>query len=536
MAKQLITLPEQYGIDIDPRIFNETFLPYLDKIFRYEVYMGGSGSGKSKFVSQKMGIQMSSMPGRNMIGMRKQKTDCIDSVFPELYNSLRELQLLDLWKIKENPDVRLTNRINGNEIVFTGVDDIENIKSIKFKNGNVTDFVYEEVSEENDVRVIRELDRRLRDFRLKSRIILLFNPINRNHWLYDFVTKELVGTDSLILKTTYKDNRFLPPEYIDVLERYKYTDPYAYQVYALGEWGTTGQTVFNANLISNRLDTLRNIHKDHPPVEIEFKFERDDRMNPMAETFKYFHCVDGETKVYKMPEPKVPYVMAFDTAGEGVGDYYAAHVINNITGEQVATYHSQQNPDVCVLQLFGLATMYNEALVCPEVNFSEYPLKKFQELGYTNFYRRVSPGDAVRERLQPQYGFRTLSNNRKAMLDDLLTWSNEHISCINDPETLNEMLTFTAQSKKMKGIWWGAEAGAHDDLVMSLAIVLQARSQQFYEMVADKTKVVGFWTENQLELAVIQGRVDIDAAKEYIKERKDSGKDYNKNRRSRYAR
>lgn len=536
MAKRDAVLSESYSIDIDKNVFNEIYLPYLEKIHRYMVFYGGAGSGKSKFISQMLALQLTTMSGRNLICMRKQKTDCVDSVFPEIYGSLKDFGLLDLWKVREHPEPRLTNRLNGNEMVFTGVDDIENIKSVKFKNGNVTDFFYEEASEENSVKVIRELDRRLRDFKLKSRIILSFNPVSRSHWLFDFVTKELNGTDSVVLRTTYKDNRFLPDEYKEVLEKYKYTDPYAYQVYALGEWGTTGQTVFNANLIESRKSKLMQIHLQTPPTKGEFKFLRAENGLPNPDTFEFFDFDDGETSIYKFPQSRVPYVLAFDTAGEG-SDYYAGHVFDNVTKEQVAVYHSQKNPDICVLQLFGLAKMYNNALVCPEINFDSYPLKKFQELGYDNFYRRMNPSDSIHERTEPKYGFRTTSENRQSMLSDLVSWTNENMNKLNDVETLNEMLSFTRQQKKMKGIWWGAEAGSHDDLVISAGIALQAMSQQYSEVQPERGKLDGFWTDLQLDLAVMQGRVDNEVAEEYkrsMQERK-KAKGLEK-RNSRYAR
>ena len=43
------------------------------------------------------------------------------------------------------------------------------------------------------------------------------------------------------------------------------------------------------------------------------------------------------------------------------------------------------------------------------------------------------------------------------------------------------MLTFTRQEKKLKGIWWGAEAGAHDDLGYVLwRLLLQAKVTAVY--------------------------------------------------------
>lgn len=48
-----------------------------------------------------------------------------------------------------------------------------------------------------------------------------------------------------ILKTTYKDNRFLPEDYIKAIESYKETDLTYYKIYALGEFASLEQLVFN---------------------------------------------------------------------------------------------------------------------------------------------------------------------------------------------------------------------------------------------------------------------------------------------------
>lgn len=501
MAKKLVPLSQEYKIDIDRKIFNEVYLPYLQTVHNYEVYYGGSGSGKSNFIAHKIAVQMTTMAGRNIICLRRQGKDCRDSSFNEIVQALEHLNLIDLWEIKEYPEPRMINRINRNMIIFTGLDDVENVKSIKAKNGNYTDIWIEEANEIEDVADVRELDRRLRDFTLKTRIIISFNPISRTHWLYEWVTKEIKDVDSLVLRTTYKDNRFLNPEYAQRLERYRYTDPYSYQVYALGEWGTTGQTVFNANQIHNRLLELR----QQQFQKVEFGF------GETVDEWKLFANPDGETTVFKQPKERNPYVLAFDTAGEG-SDYYAAHVIDNVTGEQVAVYHSQRDPAICIKQLYALGRYYNDALMCPEINFDSYPLKKLQEWQYPSIYRRRSAQDSYHIGFEEKLGFRTTSANRQQMLSELTAWCSEHIALLNCVDTLNEMLTFTRQSKKQKGIFWAAENGAHDDLVMALAIALQAREQQVCEIIPEKKKRTGFYLPEEVDMLLASDMIDSDEA------------------------
>jgi hypothetical protein len=106
---------------------------------------------------------------------------------------------------------------------------------------------------------------------------------------------------------------------------------------------------------------------------------------------------------------------------------------------------------------------------------------------------------------------------------------------INDLNTLDEMLTFTRQNRKNKGIFMGAEAGAHDDLVISFAILLKAKEQQSCEPTPEVKNIDGYWTKGELQLALRKGRISEDTMNEYIDRNARRFKKEQKGR-SRYAR
>jgi phage terminase large subunit len=541
-TRRLEALPEITNINLANKV-NPIYLPHLVTVHEKEVYYGGSGSGKSTFVGgQKLPLQLTMYEGRNLVCLRSQKSDCLASCWAEVYNGLDKLGLIGYWEIKQNPVHKMINRIYGNEILFEGLDNIEDIKSIKFTrkgskvgDANVTDIWYEEVNAEPDKEVIEELVRRLRDPEIKCRLILTFNPVTRTHWLYDYVMRDLQlpGIDALILKTTYLDNKFLPPSYGEDLKRLQYTNPYAYQVYCLGDWGTTGQTVFDANQIQKRLDDLK-VKYAHEPYTIGyFDYQTDANGMPLPDTYAFFETEKGKIKKYELPGLRTPYVLAVDTAGEG-SDYYVGHIRNNITGAQVATFRDNKTPDMCVWQLYGLAKMYNNALVGPEVNFNSWIITAFQLLGYDNFYRRTTAADRTTQKTERKYGWVTGPHNRLSMLTELVRWTKTNMHLINDVETLNEMLLFTVQ-EKAKGLWWGAEPGAHDDNVMCAAVMLQVCGQQFCEMTAEIEEVTGYWTQGELNIAVKEGRMEQEAAMAYMQEHPERFKRY-KQGVSRYAR
>jgi phage terminase large subunit len=547
MPKRVDMAPE-YTIQVDAAIFNPAFYLFLMKVYNYEIYWGGRGSGKSKFIAQKLVLQLSTTPGRNLVAMRKQATDCRNSCFAEIYKAIYDFKLQDVWEVRENPDMRMYNRVTKSEIIFTGMDKVENVKSLTFKHGNATDLWYEELTEELVEDNLVTLDTSIRSFGKKCRVIVSFNPPLETFWIigwlkiylhakiytetneYTFETKigqSIIKADCLIHHSTWQDNEWnyewtngkpdhdRPGEYAAKLERLKTSNPYKYRTECLGLPGTAGESVFNPNKISDRSRYLNELYEHEPPQMYNFSYKTDDNGVFIPESVRGMPSFNGETLIYKLPNLKHPYVVALDTAGEGA-DYYAAHVMDNVTDEQVAVFHSQKLADECMIQVYGLLKMYNDALIAPEVNFSEYPIMKLKEWGYTNIYQREAPKDNYADGFERKLGFRTTSGNRQSIIDNLIEWSAMNMNKINDLETLSEMLTFTRQAKRNKGIYMGAEAGAHDDLVMALAILLKAKEQQSCEEQAEKKVITGYWTRCELEAAVIKGNIDESTAKEYM--------------------
>lgn len=544
-------------INIDGKLFNEKYLPYVNIVRSYEVYYGGSGSGKSYFVSDKLAIQMSIFEGRNLVCLRSQKTDCLNSCLPSIRRSIRRLGLSEYWKFNVAKS-KLENIVNGNQILFEGADDIEDIKSISFysekskssSSGNLTDVWYEEVNQEGSVDTIRELARRLRDSSVQTRIVLSFNPVSKDHWLFNFVEKERRGIygdvrsiktcydsfddDNLILHSTYRDNRFLPESYGIELDLLKHTSPYDYMVYTLGDWGVMGQSVFDTSIVGGRLTELLGISYSQG----SFMYMDAGYGYPVIDSRKFVDSVDGDLRIFKPVEDRVPYVLVVDTAGDG-SDYYAGHVFNNISGEQCAVYYSQASVDECVKQIYLLAHEYNNAMVVPEVNFDMYLLKYLLAGGYTNIYRRCSPTDSTYIRRTAKHGWYTDASNRQTMLSELVNWVKVqgNIGLINDIQTLEEMLVFTRQTKGNR-IIWQAEPGSHDDLVISLAIFLQTRWQQSMEYSSQRLELSGYYEYDELRDMLNEGRIDMLMYNDYIQKNKHirEDSDYNGNRRSRYAR
>ena len=84
--------------------------------------------------------------------------------------------------------------------------------------------------------MVEQLNLRMRGKAENQQIILSWNPISKNHWLYEYSVVN-PPINSIFIHTTYKDNPFLSEEYINSIEELKTRNPAKWVIYGLGEWG-----------------------------------------------------------------------------------------------------------------------------------------------------------------------------------------------------------------------------------------------------------------------------------------------------------
>lgn len=230
-------------INLKKSIFNKAYLPYLqDYSKRYEIYYGGAGSGKSKFVSQKL-VYKAMQNLRKILVLRKVNRTTKNSTFQILQDTLSEWKLLPYCKVnKTDFSIMLPN---GSQFICIGLDDQEKLKSIV----GLTDAWLEEATEftQND---FNQVDLRIRERVDASQIILSFNPVSKANWCFLQFFKEDPTLNAFragcnIVHTNYLDNKFLPDEYIKSLLLLETTNPVFYKIYALGEFGSLDKLVYN---------------------------------------------------------------------------------------------------------------------------------------------------------------------------------------------------------------------------------------------------------------------------------------------------
>lgn len=457
-------------IRISKKVFNPSFLPYLETDNRYEVYWGGAGSGKSFFIAQKYVHKMLKTK-MNLLVVRQTGDSNRDSTFALFKQVINKWNMTDHFKINES-DLRIRCKLNGNEIIFKGLDDTEKLKSITFSKGELTDVWMEEASEAEEAS-FNQLDVRLRGGKQKKQIIISFNPVNINHWLKRFVDDK--QSNKMDLHTTYKQNKFIDEDYKRLLESFKDKDPYYYSVYCLGEWGALGKTIFNAQKVNERLSQIRDIK----PIKQGFFVYEYENEKIVDESIRWVDDEQGYIRVFEEPKKGYPYVDGGDTSGEG-SDYFIGQIIDNTSGKQVATLRHQFDEDLYAKQMYCLGKYYNSALIGIETNYSTYPVKELQRLNYPSQFMRETE-DSITHAITQKFGFQTTKLTRPLILADLVEIVREHTELINDIETLGEMLTFVRNEKGRAE----AQNGCHDDLIMALAITYYVREQQRFTVLEE---------------------------------------------------
>ena len=329
----------QINIDIDGKVFNPIYRPYLDDDTYTQIFYGGSSSGKSYFLAQRCTLDMLK-GGHNYLIVRKVARTVRKSVFNEITKAISFFKVGKLFKVNVS-DLVITGP-NGYQIMFAGLDDVEKVKSITPAKGVVSDIWVEEATE-TEYADIKQLKKRLRGrAAVSKRIILSFNPVYQTHWIYTEYfkgrwddTRQSYRNDTLsILKSTYRDNTFLMPE--DIRELESETDPYFRDVYSNGNWGVLGKVIF------------KNWHTED-----------------LSEKSKIFSTFENGLDFGYADDPAAPTRCHYDRAQNtlyildarylyGMTNDLLAAECKNIFGREVVTCDSAEPKSIAELRQYGL--------------------------------------------------------------------------------------------------------------------------------------------------------------------------------------
>ena len=176
--------------------FSPKFYPLLfDYSHRWEVYMGSAGSSKSYFITQKI-ITRCCKEKIKVLVCRRYGTTLRNSCFSLFKEILTKWKIINLCKVNSS-NLSITFP-NGSEIIFLGLDDEAKLLSLS----GITVIFIEEVFEVPK-EIVEQLNLRLRGNTTGKQILMAFNPINKNSWLYDFCNN--LPEDALYIHSTYSE-------------------------------------------------------------------------------------------------------------------------------------------------------------------------------------------------------------------------------------------------------------------------------------------------------------------------------------------
>lgn len=236
------------NLNISKSAFVPLYYPYLlDYSHRWQVLMGSAGSAKSYFITQKLIVRACREPIKILV-CRRYGSTIRNTCFSLFKDILSKWQLLPYLKIRETDfNIRFPN---GSEIIFLGLDDETKLLSLN----NIGTIWIEEAFEVSQP-IVEQLNLRMRANIENQQIIMSFNPISKNHWLYKFCEIEPPQSFQYI-HSTYKDNPFLPAEYVKALEEMETRNPAKARVFCRGEWGVDAEGLVFSNWRTEDFDSF----------------------------------------------------------------------------------------------------------------------------------------------------------------------------------------------------------------------------------------------------------------------------------------
>ena len=190
--------------------------------------------------------------------------------------------------------------------------------------------------------------------------------------------------------------------------------------------------------------------------------------------------------IYKEPEPNHTYTMTVDVA-EGQGLDYSTFSIIDVTQfpyRQVAKYRNNKiSPLLFPTVILQAARMYNDAFVLVEINSIGLQVSDIlhHELAYENLIKIEMKGKQGQQhtpgfKKKIAYGLKTTKQTKMIGCTNLKTLIESDKLIINDYDTIQELMTFSADKQTFK-----AEEGNNDDLAMTLVHFGWLTGQRYFK-------------------------------------------------------
>jgi phage terminase large subunit len=209
-------------------IFEKNYEALNDPALRFVINEGGSRSSKTYSLCQLVIIYCLQNNNKVVSIIRKTFPALRATVLRDFIEILKEL---NIYSVEDhNKSEHIYTFPNGSIVEFFSVDDEQKIRGRK-----------RDIAWCNEANELYFDDFTQLNMRTENKLIFDYNPSESTSWLY-----ELPQEESVLIKSTYKDNPFLPQSIRSQIEDLKRTDEALYQIYALGE-----KAISKSNIYSN---------------------------------------------------------------------------------------------------------------------------------------------------------------------------------------------------------------------------------------------------------------------------------------------
>jgi phage terminase large subunit len=194
---------------------------------RFIINQGGSRSSKTYSLCQMVIVYCLQNPNKVVSIVRKTFPALRATVMRDFFEIMKDLEIYE--KSNHNMSENIYRFPNGSIVEFFSVDDEQKIRGRKRDIGwcnEANELWYEDYQQLN--------------FRTQDKLIFDYNPSDSSSWLY-----KLPEDESVMIKSTYRDNPFLPESIKRQIEDLKRTDEALYQIYALGEKAISKSNIYN---------------------------------------------------------------------------------------------------------------------------------------------------------------------------------------------------------------------------------------------------------------------------------------------------
>ena len=194
---------------------------------RFIINEGGSRSSKTYSLCQLMIIYCLQNNNKVVSVIRKTFPALRATVLRDFIEILKEIGLYK--QEAHNKSEHIYTFANGSMVEFFSVDDEQKIRGRK-----------RDIAWCNEANELYFDDFTQLNMRTEDKLIFDYNPSDSASWLY-----ELPADESIKIKSTYKDNPFLPDSIKAQIEDLARTDEALYQIYALGEKAISKSNIYS---------------------------------------------------------------------------------------------------------------------------------------------------------------------------------------------------------------------------------------------------------------------------------------------------